>query len=189
MIYSTAIALIVFVVALPVMLLVALAVKLTSRGPILFRQQRVGLNGKIFTLLKFRSMIEDAEAKTGAVWAQRNDPRVTPIGKYLRKLRLDELPQLINVLRGEMSIVGPRPERPEFVDVLSHIIAFYPQRHSVRPGITGWAQVNYKYGNTTEDTVIKLEYDLYYIKNLSPALDFYIIFQTVKVMLFTQSGQ
>ena len=189
MIYSTAIALIVFVVALPIMLLVALAVKLTSRGPVLFRQQRVGLNGKVFTLLKFRSMVVDAEAKTGAVWAQRNDPRVTPIGKYLRKLRLDELPQLINVLRGEMSIVGPRPERPEFVDVLSHIIAFYPQRHSVRPGITGWAQINYKYGNTTEDTVIKLEYDLYYIKNLSPALDFYIIFQTVKVMLFTQSGQ
>jgi sugar transferase (PEP-CTERM system associated) len=186
--YSTGIALIGFILTLPLMLLVALAVKLTSRGPVLFRQQRVGLNGKVFTLLKFRSMVVDAEAKTGAVWAQRNDPRVTPIGKYLRKLRLDELPQLINVLNGDMSIVGPRPERPEFVDTLSQVIPFYPQRHSVRPGITGWAQINYKYGNTTEDTIMKLEYDLYYIKNLSPALDSYIIFQTIKVMLFTQSG-
>jgi exopolysaccharide biosynthesis polyprenyl glycosylphosphotransferase len=189
MIYSTTIAVVAFLIALPVMLLVALLVKLTSRGPVLFRQQRVGLKGKVFTLLKFRSMVVDAEATTGAVWAQRDDPRVTPVGKYLRKLRLDELPQLINVLKGEMSLVGPRPERPEFVDVLSQLIAFYPQRHSVRPGITGWAQINYKYGNTTQDTVIKLEYDLYYIKNLSPGLDFYIIFQTIKVMLFTQSGQ
>jgi exopolysaccharide biosynthesis polyprenyl glycosylphosphotransferase len=188
MIYSTAIAVIAFVVLLPLTLLVALAVRLTSRGPVLFRQRRVGLNGKIFTLFKFRSMVVDAEAKTGAVWAQPDDPRVTPIGRFLRMSRLDELPQLINVLRGEMSLVGPRPERPEFVDVLSQLIAFYPQRHSVRPGITGWAQVNYKYGNSTEDTVIKLEYDLYYIKNLSVTLDFYIIFQTIKVMLFTKSG-
>jgi lipopolysaccharide/colanic/teichoic acid biosynthesis glycosyltransferase len=134
-------------------------------------------------------MVSNAEAKTGAVWAKRDDPRVTPVGKYLRKLRLDELPQLINVIRGEMSIVGPRPERPEFVNVLSEQIPFYRQRHCVRPGITGWAQVNYKYGETIEDTVVKLEYDLYYIKNLAPALDFFIMFQTAKVMLFTRSGQ
>jgi sugar transferase (PEP-CTERM system associated) len=188
-IYSMAIAIVCFIVALPVLALVALAVKLTSPGPILFRQKRVGLNGVPFTLYKFRSMVTDAEAKTGAVWAKRNDPRVTPIGRYLRKLRLDELPQLINVLRGEMSIVGPRPERPEFVNVLSEQIPFYRQRHAVRPGVTGWAQINYKYGETIEDTMMKLEYDLYYIKNLSPALDFYIIFHTLKVMLFTQSGQ
>lgn len=187
--YSIAIASVALLISLPVMLLVAIAVRLTSPGPILFRQSRVGLNGRPFTLYKFRSMVADAEAKTGAVWAQRNDPRVTVIGGYLRKLRLDELPQLINVIRGEMSIVGPRPERPEFVNVLSEQIPFYRQRHCVRPGITGWAQINYKYGDTIQDTIVKLEYDLYYIKNLAPPLDFYIMFQTAKVMLFTRSGQ
>jgi lipopolysaccharide/colanic/teichoic acid biosynthesis glycosyltransferase len=131
----------------------------------------------------------DAEAKTGAVWATRDDPRVTPIGRWLRRLRLDELPQLLNVVRGEMSIVGPRPERPEFVRTLSEQIPFYRQRHCVRPGVTGWAQINYKYGETLEDTIVKLEYDLYYIKNLSPSLDAYILFHTLKVMLFSQSGQ
>lgn len=188
-IYSVAIALICLLLAFPLMMVVALLVKLTSPGPVFFRQTRVGLNNVPFTLFKFRSMVSDAEAKTGAVWATKNDPRVTPIGRYLRKLRLDELPQLINVIRREMSIVGPRPERPEFVQVLSEKIPFYRQRHSVRPGITGWAQINYKYGETIEDTIIKLEYDLYYIKNLSPALDCYILFHTLKVMLFTQSGQ
>jgi exopolysaccharide biosynthesis polyprenyl glycosylphosphotransferase len=187
--YSFVIGLIGFIVNLPIMLLVAIAVRLTSSGPILFRQKRVGLNGKPFTLYKFRSMVVDAESKTGAVWATRKDPRVTPIGRILRKTRLDELPQLFNVVRGEMSIVGPRPERPEFVNVLSEQIPFYRQRHCVKPGVTGWAQINYKYGETIEDTIVKLEYDLYYIKNLSPSLDAYIMFHTFKVMLFSQHGQ
>jgi lipopolysaccharide/colanic/teichoic acid biosynthesis glycosyltransferase len=134
-------------------------------------------------------MVADAEAKTGAVWASRDDPRVTRIGRFLRKSRFDELPQLFNVVRGEMSIVGPRPERPEFVKTLSELIPLYPHRHNVRPGITGWAQINYKYGETIEDTVVKLEFDLYYIKNLSPSLDAYIIFHTLKVMLVSDMGQ
>jgi sugar transferase (PEP-CTERM system associated) len=169
--------------ALPVMLVVALLIKLSSAGPVLYRQVRVGVNDVPFVLYKFRSMAADAEAETGAVWAQANDPRVTPLGRWLRLLRLDELPQLLNVLRGEMAIVGPRPERPEFVKTLSEQIPYYRQRHCVKPGITGWAQINYKYGNTLEDTITKLEYDLYYIKNLSFSLDFYIIFNTVKTML------
>jgi sugar transferase (PEP-CTERM system associated) len=188
-VYSKLIGLIAFLLLLPVMLIVALAVRLTSKGPVLYRQNRVGLNGNPFTLYKFRSMRIDAEAATGAVWATRDDPRVTPIGRWLRRLRLDELPQLFNVVRGEMSIVGPRPERPEFVRTLSEQIPFYRQRHCVRPGVTGWAQINYKYGETLEDTIVKLEYDLYYIKNLSPSLDAYILFHTLKVMLFSQSGQ
>lgn len=187
--YSALIAFFGLLFAAPIMLIVALLVKLTSPGPILYRQTRTGMNGKPFTLFKFRSMRADAEAKTGAVWAKKDDPRVTTVGKYLRKTRLDEFPQLFNVLRGEMSIVGPRPERPEFVRTLSEQIPFYRQRHAVRPGITGWAQVNYKYGETLEDTIIKLEYDLYYIKNLSPSLDFYIMFHTAKVMLFSSHGQ
>lgn len=188
-IYSRLLGIIGFLLLIPIMLLVALGVRLTSKGSVLFRQNRVGLNGKTFTLYKFRSMRTDAEAETGAVWATRDDPRVTPIGKWLRRLRLDELPQLFNVVRGEMSIVGPRPERPEFVRTLSEQIPFYRQRHCVRPGVTGWAQINYKYGETLEDTIVKLEYDLYYIKNLSPSLDAYILFHTLKVMLFSQSGQ
>jgi lipopolysaccharide/colanic/teichoic acid biosynthesis glycosyltransferase len=147
------------------------------------------MNGLPFTVYKFRSMVADAEAKTGAVWASRSDPRVTPIGRFLRKTRLDEFPQLFNVLRGEMSIVGPRPERPEFVQTLSELIPFYRQRHCVRPGITGWAQINYKYGETVQDTIVKLEYDLYYIKNVSLSLDVFVMFHTVKVMLFSGMGQ
>lgn len=187
--YSTAIAALGLILISPVMLIVALLVRLTSPGPILHRQVRVGMHHKNFTVFKFRSMYQDAEARTGAVWATKNDPRITPLGRWLRKLRLDELPQLFNVLRGEMSIVGPRPERPEFTTALSEKIPYYPQRHSVRPGITGWAQINYKYGDTIEDTVRKLEYDLYYIKNMSPALDFYIMFHTVKTMLLLRGAQ
>ena len=184
-----AIALVSMLVALPVMLLVALTIKLTSRGPVLFRQTRVGLNDVTFTVYKFRSMYTDAEANTGAVWAVKDDPRVTPLGRWLRLLRLDELPQLFNVLRGDMAIVGPRPERPEFVRTLQEQIPYYRQRHCVLPGITGWAQINYKYGNTMEDTVMKLEYDLYYIKNVSLALDFYIMFHTAKTMLLQRGAQ
>jgi exopolysaccharide biosynthesis polyprenyl glycosylphosphotransferase len=181
--YSLIIAAIGVVLAAPVMIAVALIVRVSSPGPALFRQRRVGLNGVPFTLYKFRSMYIDSEATTGAVWASLNDPRITGVGRWLRKLRLDELPQLLNVLRGEMSIVGPRPERPEFVAVLQEQIPYYRQRHCVKPGISGWAQINHKYGDTMEDVIIKLEYDLYYIKNMAVSLDVYIMFHTAKIML------
>jgi sugar transferase (PEP-CTERM system associated) len=187
--YSTAIAAVALLVSLPILALVALLVRLTSPGPILFRQTRVGLHDEPFTIYKFRSMSVDAEATTGAVWATENDPRITPLGRWLRLLRLDEIPQLFNVLRGEMAIVGPRPERPEFVRTLSEEIPYYRQRHCVKPGITGWAQISYKYGNSIEDTITKLEYDLYYIKNMSIALDAYIIFHTLKTMLLFRGAQ
>ena len=177
------------IVSAPVMLLTALAVRLTSPGPILYRQVRVGLNGEPFTLYKFRSMRADAEVGTGAVWASKEDPRITKVGKLIRKIRFDELPQLFNVLRGEMSIVGPRPERPEFVKTLTERIPYYRQRHCILPGITGWAQINYKYGDTLEDVKTKLEYDLYYIKNMSLGLDLVIIFHTVKAMLLSRGAQ
>ena len=165
------------------MLLVAALVRVTSPGPVLFRQTRVGQNGRLFTLYKFRSMRADAEALTGPVWAQPGDVRVTRAGRFLRTSRLDELPQLWNVLIGEMSLVGPRPERPEFVEQLTRDIPFYGQRHSVRPGVTGWAQVRYKYGATMEDALEKLQYELYYVKNMSLALDLVIMFHTVKTMI------
>jgi exopolysaccharide biosynthesis polyprenyl glycosylphosphotransferase len=187
--YSMAIAAVAALAAAPVMLLVAALVKLTSPGPALFRQQRVGKNNCVFTLYKFRSMVRDAEARSGAIWATRNDPRVTPVGRWLRKLRLDELPQLFNVLKGDMSIVGPRPERPEFVADLEKTIPYYRQRHCIKPGITGWAQIKHKYGDTIEDAIVKLEYDLYYIKNLAPALDAVIMFHTAKVMLLSRGAQ
>ena len=177
------------IVASPLMLLTALAVRLSSPGPILYRQVRVGLDDVPFTLYKFRSMRADAEAATGAVWASKDDPRVTAVGKIIRKLRFDELPQLFNTLKGDMSLVGPRPERPEFVTELSKKIPYYRQRHCVRPGITGWAQINFKYGDTLEDTMTKLEYDLYYIKNMSLSLDTYIVFHTVKAMLLSRGSQ
>lgn len=187
-VYSWLISFIAMVLLLPVMLATAIAVRLTSPGPVLFRQVRSGKNNVPFVLYKFRSMYVDAESRTGAVWAQENDPRVTPVGRALRKYRLDELPQLFNVLRGEMAIVGPRPERPEFIQILAKEIPLYMQRLTVKPGITGWAQINYRYGNTVADTVIKLEYDLYYIKNFSPQLDFYVMFHTVKTMLLTRGA-
>ena len=187
--YSFLFAMAVLIPALPFMLISALLVRLTSAGPILYRQKRVGKNEKVFVVYKFRSMYKDAEARTGAVWAKKDDPRTTPVGRWLRKLRLDELPQLFNVLRGDMAIVGPRPERPEFVQTLSEAIPYYRQRLCVKPGITGWAQINHKYGDTLEDTIVKLEYDLYYIKNLGFSLDLYIMFQTVKVMLLSRGAQ
>jgi exopolysaccharide biosynthesis polyprenyl glycosylphosphotransferase len=187
--YSPILALVGFLVSWPVMLLAALAVRLTSRGPVLYRQIRVGKNGVPFTLYKFRSMYDGAEDKTGAVWAQLDDPRVTPVGRWFRRLRIDELPQLWNVLRGEMALVGPRPERPEFVKSFAEKIQFYRQRHCVRPGVTGWAQINHKYGDSIEDTIVKLEYDLYYIKHISLSLDAYIVFQTLKTMLRSRGAQ
>jgi sugar transferase (PEP-CTERM system associated) len=187
--YSLMISLLGLLLTSPLLLLTALAVRLTSKGPVLYRQRRVGLNGRLFTVYKFRSMYVDAEARTGAVWAVKDDPRITPVGKWLRKLRLDELPQFWNVVRGDMSIVGPRPERPEFVDLLAQQIPYYRQRLAVKPGITGWAQINHKYGDSELDAMIKLEYDLYYIKHLAPALDFYIIFHTLKVMVLSKGSQ
>ena len=188
-VYSWVFGLIGMLLSLPVMAVVAILVKATSPGPVLFRQVRVGKKKRPFTLYKFRSMRADAEAKTGAVWATKNDPRITPIGGVLRNLRLDELPQFFNVLRGDMLLVGPRPERPEFVEMLEDKIPYYRHRMSVKPGITGWAQINYKYGETLEDTKIKLEFDLYYIKHLASSLDAYIIFHTVKVMLLSRGAQ
>jgi sugar transferase (PEP-CTERM system associated) len=171
------------VVAAPIMLAVAALVRLTSQGPVLFRQVRVGHRGRHFVLYKFRSMRADAEALTGPVWAQPGDTRVTPAGRFLRVSRLDELPQLWNVLIGDMSLVGPRPERPEFVEELSRDIPFYGQRHVVRPGITGWAQVKYRYGASKEDALEKLQYELYYIKNMSIALDLIVMVHTIKTMI------
>ena len=188
-IYSWILGLFGLLVALPVMLIVAVLVKLTSRGPVFYRQTRLGRNGMPFVLYKFRSMRQDAEASTGAVWATKDDPRITPLGRTLRKLRLDELPQLLNVIQGHMSLVGPRPERPEFVAVLQEKIPFYRHRLYVKPGLTGWAQINHKYGDTIEDTILKLEYDLYYIKHLAPSLDFYIMFHTVKTVLLGRGAQ
>jgi sugar transferase (PEP-CTERM system associated) len=172
--------------ALPVMAVVALAIKMESRGPALFRQPRLGQNGRVFILNKFRSMREDAEKDTGPVWAQQQDPRVTRVGAFLRKTRLDELPQLFNVLVGDMSFIGPRPERPEFVYELQKQIPFYMERLSVKPGITGWAQVRYRYGASVEDALEKLQYDLYYIKNLSLFLDLLILINTIQVVLFAR---
>lgn len=188
-VYSFLFALAGALLTLPLMGLIWVLVRLTSPGPAIYRQRRVGRNGRVFEVLKFRSMYQDAEVRTGAVWAAQNDPRVTPLGRWLRKLRLDELPQFFNVLKGEMCIVGPRPERPEFVDVLCRQIPYYHLRHSIPPGITGWAQINHRYGESLEDVVTKLEYDLYYLKYQSFSLDLYILFNTAKVMLFQRGAQ
>ncbi len=176
-------------VVLPVIPFVCLAIKLDSSGPILYRQKRVGRGGVTFYCFKFRTMRQDAEADTGPTWAGDNDPRITRTGKFLRSSRLDEIPQLWNVFKGDMAFVGPRPERPEFVEWLTRELPYYPVRHVVRPGITGWAQVRYKYGNTVEDAKEKLQYDLYYIKNASIGLDLIIMFQTVKIVLLGRGAQ
>lgn len=172
----------------PVILLFALLVKLDSRGPAFFRQTRVGLYGEKFDVIKLRSMRTDAEA-AGAQWASKNDPRVTRIGRFIRKVRIDELPQAWTVLKGEMSFVGPRPERPEFVADLEEQLPYYAERHMVKPGITGWAQVNYPYGASIEDSRHKLEYDLYYAKNYTPFLDLLIILQTLRVVLWHEGAR
>ena len=173
----------------PLMAIIALAIRLDSRGPALYRQERVGLHGRVFDVLKFRSMVQEAEGRTGPQWAQKNDPRVTRIGGFLRKYRLDELPQFLNVLQGQMSFVGPRPERPAFVELLRQKIPFYDERHSARPGITGWAQVRYDYAASVEGAVRKLEYDLFYLKNMSVLLDCLIVFETVRIVLEGKGGR
>jgi exopolysaccharide biosynthesis polyprenyl glycosylphosphotransferase len=173
----------------PIMLLAAFFIKMEDRGPIFFQQERVGLFGKTFYCMKFRSMRTDAEKDGVARWATTNDTRITRVGNFIRKTRIDELPQLINVLRGEMSMVGPRPERPTFVDMLEKDIPFYAIRHSVKPGVTGWAQVRYSYGASIEDAKRKLQFDLYYVKNNSVFLDFFILFETVRVVLFGEGAR
>ncbi len=177
------ISLVALAVLWPVMLLTAIVVRMDSPGPALFSQERVGRDGKQFTLYKFRSMRADAEKATGPVWAQKGDPRITRSGRFMRKSRLDELPQLFNVLAGDMSLVGPRPERQVFVDELALQIPYFNQRHIVKPGLTGWAQINYPYGNTVEDALQKLQYDLFYIKNQSLLFDLSILFQTIKTVV------
>jgi len=167
----------------PVLLVAAVLIKLTSPGPILYCQQRVGRGGKKFTLYKLRTMVDGAEQETGPVLAGREDERVTWVGRFLRKTRIDEIPQLFNVLDGTMSLVGPRPERPEFVEELTKQIPFYGQRHAVKPGLTGWAQVSYTYGASVEDALEKLQYDLFYIKHLNLPLDLFIIFKTAKTVV------
>jgi sugar transferase (PEP-CTERM system associated) len=174
---------------LPLFPIIALAIKFDSPGPVFFKQVRVGNKEKMFNLYKFRTMRQDAEEKSGAIWAAKNDPRVTKLGNLFRKSRIDEIPQLYNVLKGDMSFVGPRPERPEFVEKLKQVIPYYSKRHFIKPGLTGWAQVRYPYGSSVEDAIEKLRYDLFYIKNLSPFLDTLIFFETIKVVLFGRGGQ
>ena len=183
---ATSLAFLVF--TLPLVLIVTLAIRLDSPGPVLYRQERVGKDGKPFVLLKFRSMNCNAEAR-GPAWAQQRDPRVTRVGGIMRRTRIDELPQLLNVLRGEMSFIGPRPERPHFVEQLADLIPFYRDRARVKPGLTGWAQVNFPYGASVEDARTKLSYDLYYVKNQSIMLDLMILFATVRVILFQEGAR
>lgn len=175
--------------SLPLVAVVALLIKLDSRGPVFYRQERVGLRGKCFQLIKFRSMRADAEAQSGPQWAVEADPRVTRVGAILRLTRIDELPQIWNVLRGEMSLIGPRPERPYFVSQLATLLPRYHDRSIVKPGITGWAQVNYRYGASVEDARIKLAYDLYYVRHRSILLDLRILAATVRVVLLRQGAR
>jgi len=186
---STLMAFTLLIVVLPFLPFVILAIKLDSKGPVLYRQKRVGRAGHNFYCYKFRTMRQDAEADTGPTWADDDDPRITRVGKFLRTSRIDEIPQLWCVFKGDMAFVGPRPERPEFVEWLSKEIPYYGVRHAVRPGITGWAQVRYKYGNTVEDAKEKLQYDLFYIKNASLGLDILIMFQTIKIVLLGRGAQ
>jgi sugar transferase (PEP-CTERM system associated) len=186
---STLISILGLLLSLPLLPFIALAIKLTSPGPVFYRQKRVGRDGAVFYCCKFRTMCADAEADSGPTWVGDDDPRITRVGRFLRISRLDEIPQLWNVVKGDMSLVGPRPERPEFVEWLTREIPYYKLRHSVRPGITGWAQVRYKYGNSVEDAKEKLRYDLFYIKNMSPGLDFLILFDTTKTILMGRGAK
>ncbi|MDY0041807.1 MAG: TIGR03013 family PEP-CTERM/XrtA system glycosyltransferase [Desulforhabdus sp.] len=183
-----ALALLMIIGAAPIMLATAAAIKLESRGPVFYRQERVGRRRVSFDIIKFRSMVLDAE-KNGAVWAATGDDRVTRVGRFIRKTRIDELPQLFNVLKGDMSLVGPRPERPVFVEQLKKTIPYYDIRHDIRPGVTGWAQVSYPYGASEEDALRKLEYDLYYMKHISLAMDVLVILKTIKTVLFAIGGR
>jgi len=172
----------------PLILIISLAIRMDSKGPVFYRQERVGEDEKKFNLLKFRSMNVDAE-ENGPVWAKVDDERVTRVGQIIRKLRFDEIPQMFNVLKGEMSFIGPRPERPFFVDSLKNEIPFYSERHVVKPGITGWAQISYQYGASKEDALEKLKYDLYYIKHMSLILDLMILYETIKIVFWSKGAR
>nr|MDQ4087420.1 TIGR03013 family PEP-CTERM/XrtA system glycosyltransferase [Pseudomonadota bacterium] len=187
--FDLVVSFVILVAGAPLIALAALAVKLESRGPAFYRQRRVGLYGQTFDVVKIRSMRVDAEVGGTAVWAQKDDPRVTRVGRVIRMLRIDELPQAWSVLKGEMSFVGPRPERPQFVADLEARLPYYSERHVVKPGITGWAQINYPYGASVEDAREKLEYDLYYAKNYSPFLDILILLQTARVILWPEGAR
>ncbi len=178
------VSLLILILSAPITILTSIAIKIDSEGPIFFKQERLGQNGKPFNVYKFRSMIKDAEKYTGPVWSTKDDPRVTRMGKFVRKVRIDEIPQMLNVLKGEMSLVGPRPERAFFVEKLSEEIPYYRRRLKVRPGVTGWAQIKHKYDETIDDVKIKLKYDLFYIENMSLRMDFKILLRTVFVVLF-----
>jgi sugar transferase (PEP-CTERM system associated) len=186
---SFVISLLGLILTLPMLPLIMLAIRLDSQGPVFYTQARVGKNGRVFKVVKFRTMRQDAEAANGPQWAGNHDPRVTPVGRFLRTTRLDEIPQMWCVLKGDMAFVGPRPERPEFIEELSEEIPYYKVRHMVRPGLTGWAQVKYKYGSTVADAREKLQYDLFYIKNASIGLDLLIMFLTVKTVLLRRGAQ
>ena len=183
-----ALSLVALILLSPLILVISILVKIDSQGPVFYKQERVGKRGKIFKLLKFRSMVNNAETN-GPVWAENDDKRITRVGRWIRKWRFDEVPQMLNVLKGDMAFVGPRPERPYFVEQLRKEIPFYDQRFSVKPGVTGWAQIKYRYGASKEDALEKLKYDLYYIKNLSPFFDLLIIFETIKVVLFGKGAR
>jgi sugar transferase (PEP-CTERM system associated) len=186
---SIVVSVIALLISLPLLPFVVLAIKLTSPGPVLYQQKRVGRDGAIFYCFKFRTMRADAEADIGPSWAKDDDPRITRVGHFLRLSRLDEIPQLWNVLRGDMSLVGPRPERPEFVRALNQEIPYYYLRHSIRPGITGWAQICFRYGSSVEDAKEKLRYDLFYIKNMSAGLDLLIFVRTIKTILLGRGAR
>ena len=188
-VFDIAVGVLLTIVTLPLMLVTALLIRLDSTGPVFYRQERTGLHGRSFTLFKFRSMAMDAEVAGKPQWAQKRDPRITRVGAFMRASRIDELPQLFNVLRGEMSMIGPRPERPVFVEELAKVIPFYGHRTYVKPGLTGWAQVNYPYGASVEDAREKLAYDLYYVKNRGVLLDMVILLSTVRVILFREGGR
>jgi exopolysaccharide biosynthesis polyprenyl glycosylphosphotransferase len=173
----------------PVFLILSLLIPSDSRGPIFYLQERVGLNGKPFLLMKFRSMIENAEENTGPRWATQGDPRITRVGRFIRKFRIDEIPQLLNVLKGDLDLVGPRPERPVFVKQLEELFPYYALRHTVRPGVTGWAQVMFTYCGTMEESREKLQYDLFYVKNMSIKLDLLILFRTIKILLLGRGAR
>jgi exopolysaccharide biosynthesis polyprenyl glycosylphosphotransferase len=187
--FDVAVSLALLAVTWPVMLLTALAILVEDGRPIFYRQTRVGILGREFELLKFRSMTKDAESGTGARWAQKNDSRVTKVGAVIRRVRLDELPQLFNVIRGDMRFIGPRPERPEFVEALSQKIPYYHERHCVKPGLTGWAQLCYPYGSSETDAFQKLQFDLYYVKYQSLIFDLMILLQTVEVVLWRKGAR
>lgn len=182
-IFDIIVSMLILLITSPVLIITAIAIKIDSAGEVFFKQERCGINGKVFNIYKFRSMRKDAEKHTGPIWSQKDDPRITNVGRFIRKVRIDEIPQMINVLKGEMSIIGPRPERPYFVEKLSEEIPYYKRRLKVRPGVTGWAQVKHKYDETVDDVKIKLRYDLFYIENMSLRMDFKILFRTVFVVL------